>query len=437
MGSVCCSDPSGYKLLSGTSMAAPHVSGAAAVVFAHYPGITHRQVKTRLMYLADPIPSLQNITVTGGRLNVLRALEVDNTPPASVSDLTLVKLGGSVVTLGWSATGDDGSAGKASSYDLRYSTAPITESNFAAATAAGRVPVTGPAGTPETYTLRGLLPRTQYYFALKAGDKVGNTSVLSNVMEAKTRAVAVVFKDDFEYGPGNWSIVGGPFRQLWHITGHRYVSSSHAMYYGLDTTLTYDDTTRNFGYITSLPINLVGVQESQLSFSHFLAIHDQPPLDAARDSAKVQVTADSGQSWKDVFATTVGTGGMVKKYINLAGYDGSIIQLRFNFAKGDKLNYGYEGWVIDDVTISGEDRDNDTLAPAAVTDLAVEAAAGRSVALTWTAPGDDGMFGTASGYDLRYATTPIDPANPDAGTPVGACRHRNRPDRRNASRLPD
>src|SRR6266700_4635514 len=70
VGSTCCSDPSGYKLLSGTSMATPHVSGAAALVFAQFPGITHHQVKDRLMSSAEPVPSMQGITVTGGRLNV-------------------------------------------------------------------------------------------------------------------------------------------------------------------------------------------------------------------------------------------------------------------------------------------------------------------------------------------------------------------------------
>jgi DNA-binding beta-propeller fold protein YncE len=47
------------------------------------------------------------------------------------------------------------------------------------------------------------------------------------------------------------------------------------------------------------------------------------------------------------------------------------------------------------------------LAPGSVTDLSVSDTTESSVTLTWTAPGDDGMKGTASQYDLRYSTNDI------------------------------
>ena len=54
----------------------------------------------------------------------------------------------------------------------------------------------------------------------------------------------------------------------------------------------------------------------------------------------------------------------------------------------------------------GDDDDNgpgpDTTAPGAVTDLFVSAMTDSSATLTWTAPGDDGMEGRASGYGIRY-----------------------------------
>ena len=39
--------------------------------------------------------------------------------------------------------------------------------------------------------------------------------------------------------------------------------------------------------------------------------------------------------------------------------------------------------------------------------------------LTWTAPGDDSLTGTANRYDLRYSTVPITAANFDAATVAG------------------
>ncbi len=50
----------------------------------------------------------------------------------------------------------------------------------------------------------------------------------------------------------------------------------------------------------------------------------------------------------------------------------------------------------------------DTTPPDAVTDLAVSNATTHSLTLTWTAPGDDGNNGTATEYDIRYATSNID-----------------------------
>ena len=64
-----------YGYMSGTSMAAPHVSGAAALVWAAHPEFTAAQVKVRLLESGDPLPSLQGKTVTGRRLNVAKAVQ--------------------------------------------------------------------------------------------------------------------------------------------------------------------------------------------------------------------------------------------------------------------------------------------------------------------------------------------------------------------------
>jgi subtilisin family serine protease len=64
----------GYQELQGTSMATPHVSGVAGLVFSQFPSWTHLQVKERLLSTVDVSPGLQGKMVTGGRLNAQRAL---------------------------------------------------------------------------------------------------------------------------------------------------------------------------------------------------------------------------------------------------------------------------------------------------------------------------------------------------------------------------
>jgi subtilisin family serine protease len=61
---------SGYASYSGTSMATPHVTGAAALYKASNPGATAAQIKAAILGSVVATPSLAGKCVTGGRLNV-------------------------------------------------------------------------------------------------------------------------------------------------------------------------------------------------------------------------------------------------------------------------------------------------------------------------------------------------------------------------------
>ncbi|MGH7450912.1 MAG: S8 family serine peptidase, partial [bacterium] len=60
----------------------------------------------------------------------------------------------------------------------------------------------------------------------------------------------------------------------------------------------------------------------------------------------------------------------------------------------------------------------DSIAPAAVTDLATVDPKSNFITLAWTASGDDGDSGKAATYDIRYSTSPINSANFAAATKV-------------------
>jgi subtilisin family serine protease len=59
-----------YGSDSVTSMATPHISGAAALCMSVDSGATAAQVTAAILNTATPTPSLAGKTVTGGRLNV-------------------------------------------------------------------------------------------------------------------------------------------------------------------------------------------------------------------------------------------------------------------------------------------------------------------------------------------------------------------------------
>ncbi len=176
-----------YGELSGTSMATPHVAGVAALIWSLYPGMTVDLVKTRLLTMADPVPDLAGRCVTGARLNAFMSIaEPDSTPPDAITDLAAFDPGSNTMSLSWTATGDDGSVGTASYYDVRYSTSAITEANFYSADRAGNEPDPQPSGSLEEMEVGGLDFSTTYYFAVKAFDEFGNASPISNLAMGTT-----------------------------------------------------------------------------------------------------------------------------------------------------------------------------------------------------------------------------------------------------------
>ena len=110
----------------------------------------------------------------------------DTTPPSDVTDLIVGDVTTDSVTLTWTAPGDDGNVGTATTYDIRYSTSPITETNWGSAIQVTGEPAPKMAGTPETFAVTGLLSSTTYYLALKTADEVPNWSGFSNITSVTT-----------------------------------------------------------------------------------------------------------------------------------------------------------------------------------------------------------------------------------------------------------
>ncbi|MHC5080686.1 MAG: hypothetical protein ACYTHN_16875, partial [Planctomycetota bacterium] len=113
---------------------------------------------------------------------------LDMTPPAAVTDLA-GSMGPSpgVIAVSWTATGDDGSVGNASAYEVKYATFMIDATNFDTATTYPQNWQPLPAGNLENHSLSGLPPGQTFYLAIRVLDEVPNVSSISNVISAPSR----------------------------------------------------------------------------------------------------------------------------------------------------------------------------------------------------------------------------------------------------------
>lgn len=339
----------GYGYLSGTSMAAPQVSGAAGLIKAQFPSLTSNEIKTRLLGSVDITPSLEAVTVTGGRLNALNSLEADSAPPSAVANLAVIDSAttSDSVTLAWTASGDDGNSGTAKSYDVRYSASPINDINWGAASKALNEPRPKSAGSAETFTVTNLVENTTYHFALKVIDNVGNPSGLSNDVFGSTKTILALFRDDMENGVNGWTADG-----LWHQETQRSNSPSNSWAYNNGSpNFNYDTGSRNFGRLTSKFIDL---SDSNTALLRFKYLYQTESSTLNFDQRFVQIGVNG------VFTNLVQLGGEPMWVwndftMNISQYaHNSNVQVRFFFDTVDNMFNSFEGWYIDDVAIIGD-----------------------------------------------------------------------------------
>jgi hypothetical protein len=142
---------------------------------------------TALSSAAPGASSIYTVPVVAGALmGVSTRGGAANSPPTRITDLAATQVAGTSVTLTWSAPADDGASGRASLYQLRRSSQPITDANFASATDVPISLVPRAPGSSEQFVVGGLTPGTLYYFAIRSLDDQSSASLVSNNVSATT-----------------------------------------------------------------------------------------------------------------------------------------------------------------------------------------------------------------------------------------------------------
>ena len=167
-----------YAPFSGTSVATPHVAGAAALAIAANPSISLLRLRSALIYTSKTLPSLNGKTTAGRRLNLIHFSllwrQGVTIPRHRCRRAFIINTSGRSVTIQWSAPGDDGTSGTAADYDFSFTSNTTNTSWFVPTTAVPAI-----AGTVQSTILslpfRGIAGTIE----MKTFDEQGNSSITS------------------------------------------------------------------------------------------------------------------------------------------------------------------------------------------------------------------------------------------------------------------
>jgi predicted outer membrane repeat protein len=271
----------------------------------------------------------------------------DGTPPATITDLTVLAADDTSITLGWTAPGDDGDRGTAARYDLRYSLDQLPPA-WNIATPLDSLPAPRLAGEAQTADLFPLKQKQVYYFSLRTFDAAGNASEFSNAAQGQT--------GDPEPPGAVTDLAATAF------TPHSVT---------LSFTAPGDDGDR--GTVVAYDI---------------------------RESPEPLTDSTWAQATKVAVDLPPHPAGTVETF-RLTGLEPQSVHYYMVRGKDDAGKVSPMGKDLE-VTLPVDD-----VPPAQITDLHVTPGIAYRASLTWTAPGDDGMEGQAAAYRIRYRVGPI------------------------------
>jgi len=286
----------------------------------------------------------------------------DSVPPGAVVGPSITGVTHTAITVGWTSSGDDGSIGSASAYDVRYAPTPILDdAAFSGATPANGEPRPSLSGTAQSFSVMGLDPGTRYCLAVKAiDDNLNASSLPPGALCATSNPVDVRFSDDVESGTGGWSWTSG---SPWHrdTFRNRTPGGMYAWRCG-GTGSAYYTNNLNASLISQYVTLGPG---SVLQFWHRMLASETSDTQSP-DGGVVEIQPFGSSTWTQIApiggynfiaasgpfpaGTPLFAGDIPWKEVDfdLASYAGDV---RFRFRFGSNASGTWEGWTIDDVAV--------------------------------------------------------------------------------------
>ncbi|MCA2961883.1 MAG: S8 family serine peptidase [Silvanigrellales bacterium] len=328
-----------YDTLDGTSMAAPHVTGAAALLKAAFPRLLLAQLRTRLTSNTRVLASLAGKSASGGMLDVARAFEVDEVAPSQVEGVHLDGRGFTDVDVSFFRCGDDASVGSASTYLARLSTRPVlSEEGWGRSKPVELRLLKGNEGQTLKAKIENLPLGFSGFVTFRAVDNVGNVGERSKSLHVETRKLQTVASYNAD-NPTGVTFQGTWGTELESSQGKVVFSDSPAGLYQNDA-----ESSMN------LTFTHVAGQEVYLAFKHTF------DLESGYDFGEVQLSTDDGKTYREVVSFTGEQfewkvhSVRVTPFLQQSGREGKIL-LRFQLMSD--ASEVRDGWRVEDVRILG------------------------------------------------------------------------------------
>jgi subtilisin family serine protease len=272
--------PSTYGFGSGTSYAAPLVTGGAGLVLARHPDLDVASLRMRLISAAARLATLQGRNVAEGRLDLAAAVQAPSNPPPPPPSLQVPHVGASGVYL-------DVDSSAASSFSplfcqVKLATSPIGPDNYSAAAEQElrRVPSSGQL----SYYLDQLEPSTTYWIAARHYTQGGVASAITTT-SVSTPAARRIFFDSCDTTSPVWLAQG------FTLAG----GSTHTGALAWQDSPDGNYTTGTVAWLRGGPFDISSLVRTRLTFylEYFF-----PSRNAEGDRLEVRASGDGGMTWK-------------------------------------------------------------------------------------------------------------------------------------------
>jgi len=262
---------------------------------------------------------------------------------------------------------------------------------------ASKVDLTQPFFTPSTPLISG----TVYYWRVRAVNPCGS-SPYSDVFQFTTLAdpgecpsgttLTQLYRTNFDTPSTEWQHSGT--NDTWARSNARSYSPGYAFH-------SSDNNTISLQHLISPLISLPNTDESPINLNFWQWFDIESNSNGCFDGALLEITTDNGKTWEtlneDSLLTNPYTGKIATNYgnpmagnmawcgvkdwsetiVNLSQYAGKNIRLRFTQANDSNL--GFEGWYVDDFSISACEATPDYRPRLNTTTISVSQAPGREV----------------------------------------------------------